>query len=150
MAIQGINRSPSSDFALAQIELLGTGGLTVSPPVGVAGDFDGDGNLTAADIDALSVAVRGGGGNSRFDVNQDGQVDASDRTFWIESLRRTYIGDSNLDGQFTSSDFVLVFQRGEYEDAVVGNSTWADGDWTGDENSAREISWRHFSPADSS
>ena len=28
--------------------------------------------------------------------------------------------------------FVTVFAVGEYEDAVPGNSTWADGDWNGD------------------
>jgi hypothetical protein len=27
---------------------------------------------------------------------------------------------------------VQVFQRGEYEDATSGNSTWEDGDWNGD------------------
>ena len=25
-----------------------------------------------------------------------------------------------------------VFQAGEYEDNLVGNSTWAEGDWNGD------------------
>ena len=25
-----------------------------------------------------------------------------------------------------------IFQAGEYEDAILGNSTWADGDWNGD------------------
>ncbi|MCA9197451.1 MAG: tandem-95 repeat protein [Planctomycetales bacterium] len=41
-------------------------------------------------------------------------------------------GDSNRDGIFNSADLVLVFQAGEYEDAIVGNSTWEDGDWNGD------------------
>jgi hypothetical protein len=27
---------------------------------------------------------------------------------------------------------VHVFQVGEYEDAIAGNSTWSDGDWTND------------------
>ncbi|MEZ6117619.1 MAG: hypothetical protein R3C28_13735, partial [Pirellulaceae bacterium] len=44
----------------------------------------------------------------------------------------TYIGDSNLDGEFTTSDLVLVFVAGEYEDSIDGNSTWASGDWNGD------------------
>ncbi|MCA9148639.1 MAG: CotH kinase family protein, partial [Planctomycetales bacterium] len=41
-------------------------------------------------------------------------------------------GDSNLDGVFNSSDLVFVFQRGEYEDDIIGNSTWEDGDWNND------------------
>ena len=41
-------------------------------------------------------------------------------------------GDSNHDGIFSSSDLVLVFQAGEFEDGVVGNSTFEEGDWDGD------------------
>jgi hypothetical protein len=37
-----------------------------------------------------------------------------------------------VDGLFDSTDLVQVFQRGEFEDALAGNSSWADGDWTGD------------------
>ena len=41
-------------------------------------------------------------------------------------------GDSNMDGIFDSSDFVIVFQAGEYEDNTPGNSTFEEGDWNGD------------------
>jgi hypothetical protein len=41
-------------------------------------------------------------------------------------------GDSNHDGRFNSGDLVTVFQAGEYEDAVSGNSTFEEGDWNGD------------------
>ena len=41
-------------------------------------------------------------------------------------------GDANRDGVFDSSDLVQVFQRGEYEDDVLDNSDWSDGDWDGD------------------
>ena len=47
-------------------------------------------------------------------------------------LKNTYVGDANLDGEFGSADFVVVFTSGEYEDGVVGNSTWETGDWNGD------------------
>ena len=33
---------------------------------------------------------------------------------------------------FNSSDLIQVFQRGEYEDGVAGNSVWENGDWNGD------------------
>ena len=47
----------------------------------------------------------------------------------INDILGTGVGDANLDGVFNSTDFVQVFQRGEYEDNIAGNSTWTDGDW---------------------
>ncbi len=44
----------------------------------------------------------------------------------------TQPGDANADGVFDSSDLVQVFRAGEYEDDVVGNSTFEEGDWDGD------------------
>ena len=44
----------------------------------------------------------------------------------------TYVGDSNLDGEFNSTDFVVVFTANEYEDGIPNNSGWAEGDWNGD------------------
>ena len=41
-------------------------------------------------------------------------------------------GDANRDGRFDSSDLVLIFVAGAYEDAALGNSTWEDGDWDAD------------------
>lgn len=48
---------------------------------------------------------------------------------WYE---RRLIGDANNDGYFNSADFVQVFQAGEFEDNIRGNSTFEDGDWNGD------------------
>ena len=99
---------------------------------GVAGDYDADGELTAADIDALTSAIVGGASDAIYDLNNDGSVTSADRRAWIVDLKNTWIGDANLDGEFNSSDFVAVFQAGEYEDTVAENSTWATGDWNGD------------------
>ncbi|MCA9198863.1 MAG: chitobiase/beta-hexosaminidase C-terminal domain-containing protein, partial [Planctomycetales bacterium] len=41
-------------------------------------------------------------------------------------------GDANGDGLFNSTDLVLVFQAGEYEDNIDGNSAYSEGDWNGD------------------
>ena len=41
-------------------------------------------------------------------------------------------GDSNHDGIFNSTDMVVVFQAGEYEDGVPDNSTFEEGDWNED------------------
>lgn len=103
------------------------------PDLSLPGDFDDDGELTANDIDLLSEAVRTQDPDTRFDVNSDGNLDNLDRVFWIADLKRTWIGDSNLDSEFNSSDFVLVFSAGEYEDGIANNSTWATGDWNGDQ-----------------
>jgi hypothetical protein len=99
---------------------------------GVAGDFNGNGTLDAEDIDLLSADVRSGLNTPKFDVTGDKLVNQGDRETWVNSLRKTYFGDSNLDGEFSSADFVSVFTAGQYEDAVAGNSTWATGDWNGD------------------
>lgn len=48
---------------------------------------------------------------------------------WHESV---VIGDSNRDGTFDSSDLVLIFAAGEYEDGIESNSVWETGDWNGD------------------
>ncbi len=99
---------------------------------GVTGDFNNDQQLTAVDIDALTVAVNAGTNEAKFDLNNDRAVNDTDRGVWVRDLRKTYFGDANLDGEFSSADFVSVFQIGEYEDTVAKNSTWSEGDWNGD------------------
>ena len=48
----------------------------------------------------------------------------------MHELAKTWFGDADLNGEFNSTDFVQVFQRGKYEtDSIAG---WADGDWNGD------------------
>ena len=41
-------------------------------------------------------------------------------------------GDANRDYLFNSEDLVLTLQGGEYDDGILGNSTWAEGDWNYD------------------
>lgn len=116
-----------------EFEFVGLGEVRFEgTPAGRAGDFDFDGELTSADLDILSEQVRAGTDIVDFDLNDDGQVSRDDRTVWVEQLRSTWFGDSNLDGEFNSTDFVVVFQSGEYEDGLDGNSTWPTGDWSGD------------------
>ena len=108
-------------------------GEDISPGIAApTGDFDSDGDFDAADIDALTTAIRDGVTSARFDLNNDGIVNTADRTGWVVDVKQTWFGDANLDGEFNSGDFVQVFSAGEYEDAVDGNSTWATGDWNGD------------------
>lgn len=99
---------------------------------GVKGDFDGNSLLDVADIDLLSQVVRAGEFQAKYDLDENGLVNSDDRTQWVETLKKTFYGDANLDGEFNTTDFVLVFQQGEYEDSLTENSNWSDGDWNGD------------------
>ncbi len=99
---------------------------------GILGDFNGDGVVDAVDMDLLSADVRAGLNTPKFDLDGDGVVGTSDRQAWVSDVRNTWFGDSNLDGEFNSTDFVVVFAASEYEDELIGNSTWATGDWNGD------------------
>jgi hypothetical protein len=125
------------DQALAESDLRKLHDLTATPLNvlgGIAGDFNNDDRLDVLDIDLLTAQVRTGNNNATFDITNDGQVDDADRRQWVITLRKTWFGDANMDGEFSSTDFVLVFEKGEYEDGIDNNSTWSDGDWNGDGN----------------
>ncbi len=95
----------------------------------VNGDFNRNGRRDPGDLDMLATGIIAN--NAVFDLNGDGIVDNTDRTFWVEELANTYFGDSNFDGTFGSSDFVAVFSIGKYETGQP--ATWAEGDWDGDQ-----------------
>ena len=114
------------DEALSAAEL-----LTIMAGPTLGGDFNGNRVLDAADIDMLSAEVRSGLHKPAYDLNSDALVNDDDRTKWVEVLKHTYYGDANLDGEFSSTDFVGVFVAGKYEDAIDGNAGWAEGDWDG-------------------
>jgi hypothetical protein len=96
------------------------------------GDFNDDGMVNVLDINLLTTAVAQGSGETRFDVDGNGQVSDADRFYWVRNVKGTYFGDANLNGEFNSLDLVTVFQAGEYEDQATANSTWGSGDWDGD------------------
>jgi hypothetical protein len=99
------------------------------PPT-LAGDFDADGVVSASDIDLLCEAI--GGQDGRFDLDSDDDVDLYDHKYLVEEILGTSYGDANLDGSFDTADLVQLLQAAQYEDGVVGNSTWATGDWNCD------------------
>ena len=110
--------------------LLQSGQLDLIYDYQIVGDVNSDDQLDASDIDRLYVLVNEG--NTLGDLNGDSGANQADVDLLVEDLLGTVYGDSNLDGQFDSSDLVQVFQRSEFEDNVVRNSTWASGDWNGD------------------
>ena len=99
------------------------------PPVGPTGDFSGNGERGPEDLDLLAQAMISGENDATYDLNEDGAVDVADRNQWLD-LTNTYMGDSNFDGEFSSSDFVTVFGAAKYETGEA--ATWAEGDWNGD------------------
>ena len=80
-------------------------------------------------IDELTAAINAGATDSKFDIDGNGAVNADDRAAWVLQIGNTYFGDSNLDGEFNSSDFVFVFTAGKYESGEA--ATWGEGDWDG-------------------
>ena len=87
-------------------------------------DINGDGTCDVNDIDAMTQNVLAGV-NTLEDWTALTQKPMPDGFY-------TFLGDANLDGEFSSDDFVTVFQAGEYEDGVPMNSGWATGDWNAD------------------
>ena len=99
-------------------------------------------------INASLVGVRFSNGNPRelitdtsrlehLTIDQhlyDSYSDEIDRFASEEGNTLTVIsyGDSNRDGFFNSSDLVLVFDAGEYDDGIAENSYWTTGDWNSD------------------
>ncbi len=62
----------------------------------------------------------------------DGIVVTTRGPYILEELVPHIPGDSDLSRIFDSGDLVNVFRGGEFEDDLVGNSTWFSGDWNGD------------------
>ena len=98
----------------------------------VRGDFSADGSVDVQDLDLLYQELRSPSPHSLFDLTGDQFVDEKDRDEMVRGILNTDYGDANLDGLFDASDLTTVFQASEYEDAIVGNSTWSEGDWDGD------------------
>jgi hypothetical protein len=130
LAIHGLNTDlGSSDFVLAQIGLYArTGGGG-----GLPGDFDGNGQLDAADIDDLTIQSASGSNPAAYDLNSDSLVNGDDVNVWINDLYNSWVGDANLDGEFNTSDLVTVLASGTYEADV--DSVWSTGDFNGDRRS---------------
>ncbi len=103
-----------------------TGAATTLP-----GDYNMDGVVDTADIDLQAVAMKTPTQDlATFDENGDGTINELDRTIWVTDHAKTWYGDANFDGVFSTDDLVAVFAAGKYE--TGGMAVWAEGDWTGD------------------
>ena len=95
------------------------------------GDFDNSGDYSSNDIDLLAAAIAES--DDRFDLTGDGVADMDDHAMLVQLIGVSY-GDANFDGVYNSTDLIVIFQANEYEDGISRNSTWAEGDWNGDQD----------------
>ena len=96
--------------------------------VGLVGDYNANGTLDSGDLDLQSNAIAANG-PALYDLNKDGSVNFLDRKAWVNDLKKTWVGDANLDGLFNTTDFVNVFQVGKFETGAA--ASWTEGDWDG-------------------
>ena len=94
------------------------------------GDFSHDGFLDAADVNLLSAQIEAATYRSEYDLTNDKIVNTSDLIRWVKELKGSWLGDADLDGEFSSGDLVTVFQAGKYEREEV--ALWEEGDWNAD------------------
>ncbi|MCA9218557.1 MAG: hypothetical protein KDB27_36060 [Planctomycetales bacterium] len=92
--------------------------------------MNGDGELSAADLNAIHAAIVLDDNEPKFDINSDGHVSAVDGVTYVEQILSLPVGDSNFDSIFSSADFVTIFQSNKYQKDV--DATWSDGDWNFD------------------
>jgi hypothetical protein len=104
--------------------------VTYTPRTTPSGDFNGNGVLDLPDVNLLNGAIAGAMNPAQFDLNADTKVDQTDLAMWVSTLKRTWFGDADLNGEFNTGDLVAVFTAGKFEQNV--DAGWQEGDWTGD------------------
>ena len=91
------------------------------------GDFDGDGNYDAVDINALIGLIVAKEFGDHEDLNQDGIVNHADLDILILQIIETLYGDGNLDGVVDIPD-VNIWNAYRFTD----EQGWEHGDYNGD------------------
>ena len=115
------------DFKVQGEVSLGAHDMDFNLVPSVLGDYNESGDLDAGDLDVHAQFVKDG--DLAGDLNEDGKTDFDDRLEWITTLQKSWVGDSNFDGEFNSGDLVTVFRAGKYEGQVM--AAYAEGDWDG-------------------
>ncbi len=96
-------------------------------------DFDGNGQLNCADVDALVAEIVAGTNDGLYDVDGNGVVNTADLNQWLvdagnQNIGGAYLpGDANLDGVVDVSDFNTW--NGNKFNSVAA---WCAGDFNAD------------------
>jgi hypothetical protein len=109
--------------------------LLTPASTGRLGDFDGDGDIDADDIDALGAAIAAGGADpGTYDMDGDGDVDSDDFAFHVHNLVDTALGQGTgtAFGDFNLDGMVGILDLGLLGDGYNQSLGWANGDANGD------------------
>ncbi len=122
----GTDAEDFADFFQLQVTAVAT--LTV--------DFDGNGDVDAADVDSLIMEIAAGMNTDTYDLSGDGLVDRRDLTHWLSAaanhngFSEAYLsGDSNLDGTVDNVDLNNLALTWRQDIPL-----WSGGDFTADGN----------------
>lgn len=94
----------------------------------VLGDYDADGLLTVADIEALydQVGTSVPSTDERFDLIGDGVITADDASFWLSDLLNTTFADTDLDQDVDTLDLTTIITN--FTGVGGTGQGFADGD----------------------
>ena len=110
------------------VSRLGT--VSITAPEGLVGDFDGDGMFTTADVNALIRQMSRLQPDLTYDLTGDRRVDFEDLSDWVVNIKKTFLGDANLDGSVNATDLNRVGLSWQSRDG----GGWFNGDFNGDGN----------------
>jgi hypothetical protein len=112
-------------------------------------DFDNDGLINCADVDALVATIAGATNDTTYDLTNDGLVNGDDLVMWLADAGAANLasgnpylpGDANLDGVVNGADFI-IWNNNKFQTAAA----WCSGDFNADGfvNGADFIIWNNF------
>ena len=100
---------------------------------GRVGDFDGDGDIDADDIDALGAAIQAGSVDLAFDMDGNGLVEQADFNLHVTTLVDTLIGEGSgtMFGDFNLDGVIDLIDLGTLGEQYGIGTGWATGDTDG-------------------
>ena len=123
-----ITQSVENEFLILVLLLCLLCGTSLSAAE-VKADFDGDGFITAKDVDLIAKAAASQSQTDderwqRYDLTGDTQVDASDVAAMLKFAQRIN-GDADFDGYVAVTDFILLADNFGDEEQKM----WSEGDF---------------------
>ena len=110
-------------------------GTIIGPgtPVTRVGDFDGDGDIDADDIDSLGAAIQAGSTDLLFDMDGNGLIEQADFDLHVTTLVDTLIGEGSgtMFGDFNLDGLIDLIDLGTIGEQYGVGTGWATGDADG-------------------